>query len=349
VYIAILPASAENESGGDPGEALRVIATDVHRPGTYAAIIGKHFRAASTTLPKGRAGELATEALDAHRNDGVTAVLTDFVDRVGAARNNSGGGSSGTRFSWWWLIILGGIVLFFVSRVRRRRATEQAQLADVRAAAKEDLDALVDDVQRLEPQVQGHTDAEAAYQKALDAYARGSQAYDRARSPQELATVAKELDDGRYEMTVAEALAAGRTPPERTPPCFFDPRHGPSVREVEWAPPGGAPRLVPACAADAQRVEHGEDPQSREVLVGGRPTPYWAAGPAYGGYFGGFLPGLLLGELLSGGWGWGGGYYGAGPYDPGGGGGGGDLGGGFGGGDFGGGGGDFGGGGGGDF
>jgi hypothetical protein len=349
VYIAILPGSAENEAGGDPGEALRVIATDVHRPGTYAAIIGTHFRAASTTLPKGKAGALATEALDAHRDDGVTAVLTDFIDRVGEARNGGGSsGGGGTRFSWWWLIILGGIVAFFVSRTRRRRATERASLAEVRGAAKEDLDALVDDVQRLEPQVKGHPDAEAAYQKALDAYARGSQAYDRAKSPDALSSVAKELDDGRYEMTVAGALAAGKPPPERTPPCFFDPRHGPSVREVEWAPPGGTARRVPACEADAERVERGEDPQSREVMVGGRMTPYWAAGPAYGGYFGGFLPGLLVGELLTGGWGWGGGY-GAGPSD---GGGDGDLGGGsFDSGDFGGGGGggDFGGGGGGDF
>ncbi len=43
-------------------------------------------------------------------------------------------------------------------------------------------------------------------------------------------------------------------------------------------------------------------------MVGGAMTPYWAAPPMYGSYFGGFLPGLLLGELMSGGWGWGGGF-----------------------------------------
>jgi hypothetical protein len=96
--------------------------------------------------------------------------------------------------------------------------------------------------------------------------------------------------------------------PERRPACFFDPRHGPSVRDVEWAPPGGQQRSVPACAACALRVEEGEEPQSRQVLVGGAATPYWAAGPAFGGYFGGFFPGLLLGELVGGvgGFGWGG-------------------------------------------
>jgi hypothetical protein len=118
-----------------------------------------------------------------------------------------------------------------------------------------------------------------------------------------------------------------------------------------WSPPYGEERAVPACEADAQRVERGDEPQAREVTWGGQRVPYWNAGPAYGpfagGYFGGFggglLPGILIGSLLGdatspawGGW------------DDGGGGGGGDFGGGgFGGGDFGGG--DFGGGGGGDF
>jgi hypothetical protein len=155
-------------------------------------------------------------------------------------------------------------------------------------------------------------------------------------------------------MLSAKARLEGRRPPERRPPCFFDPRHGPSTRDVEWAPPGGAPRRVPACEADALRVESGEDPQPRELILSGRRVPYWEAGPAfapfYGGFyggFGGFIPGLLAGELLSGGWGWGGdpdpgwGDDGGGGWDDGGGGdfGGGDFGGGdFGGGDFGGGG-----------
>jgi hypothetical protein len=143
-------------------------------------------------------------------------------------------------------------------------------------------------------------------------------------------------------MASAEARLAGKQPPERRPACFFDPRHGPSVRDVPWSPGGGAMREVPACAACALRVEEGYEPDSRQVLVGGRAMPYWAAGPMYGGYFGGFFPGLLFGEMIGGfglgGFGFGGpfiGGYGGGDA------GGGDFGGGglgdFGGGDFGGG------------
>jgi hypothetical protein len=105
-------------------------------------------------------------------------------------------------------------------------------------------------------------------------------------------------------MASAQARLAGEQPPERRPPCFFDPRHGPSVRDVPWSPDGaGATRDVPACAACAIRVEEGYEPESRQVLVGGRAMPYWMAGPMYGGYFGGFFPGFLLGDVLMGGFG----------------------------------------------
>jgi uncharacterized membrane protein YgcG len=118
-------------------------------------------------------------------------------------------------------------------------------------------------------------------------------------------------------MASAEALLRGEPPPERRPPCFFDPRHGPSTRDVDWSPPGGVVRAVPACEACAATVERGEEPTAREVVAGGRRMPYWNApsyfGPWAGGYFSpfggtGFLSGLFVGELLGGaygGWGYG--------------------------------------------
>jgi uncharacterized membrane protein YgcG len=196
-------------------------------------------------------------------------------------------------------------------------------------------------------------EAKAHYNEAVEVYSGAEQALDHARRPEDLQPVSSELERGRYEMEAAKALLAGRRAPERRPPCFFDPRHGPSTRDVEWAPPGGTPRPVPACEADALRVEQGLDPNVREIDYGGRRVPYWAAPPMYtpffggfwGGFgFGGFLPGLLIGEMLGGGFG---GWEGGDQGDLGDGGlgdfsGGGDFGGGdFGGGDFGGGGGDF--------
>jgi uncharacterized membrane protein YgcG len=244
---------------------------------------------------------------------------------------------------------------FALSRRRRRRA-EDAELAELKENVRDDLVALGDDIRALDLDVEMPDAPEAAradYHRAVQAYQQAEELWERARAPEDFEPVGAALEEGRYAMAAAKARFAGRPVPERRPPCFFDPRHGPSDRDVEWAPYGGAPRLVPACEADALRVEEGEDPHSREVLVGGQRTPYWNAGPMYapfaGGFFGGgLLPGLMVGTMLGGAFGgWGAPVaYGAGDSGPGDfgggnfGGGGGD----FGGGSFGGGGGDFGGG-----
>ncbi len=323
VYIAILPAVAENETGGNPDGVLQALHDGLRRQGTYAVVVGRHFRAGSEgVLAQGVAGELATEALNAHRGEGVTPTLIDFVHRVAAARQNGGapggtGNDPGTGGGILiGLLVLGGLT-FLGFRVIQGRRREQAQLAEVKAAAHDDLIALADDVQKLEQPVESNAQAKREYDEALADYDKASSAFDRAQRTKELEAVASSLEEGRYHMSAAEALLAGQQPPERRPPCFFDPRHGPSTRDVEWAPPGGAPRQVPACDADAQAVERGEEPASREVVAGGRRVPYWNApryfGPWAGGYFmpfggTGFLSGLFVGELLGGaygGWGYG--------------------------------------------
>jgi hypothetical protein len=179
---------------------------------------------------------------------------------------------------------------------------------DVLAAAKEDLLALADEIRELDLEIEMpgvSSAARAEYGRALDAYERASGALDRAGDAADLRAVSKALEEGRFAMASARARLEGREPPERRPPCFFDPRHGPSVRDVEWAPPYGAPRRVPACAADAIRIEEGVEPHPREVAVAGRQVPYWDAPVVYapyaGGFFGGFgsvLPGLLVGSAL---------------------------------------------------
>ncbi|HEX4679250.1 MAG TPA: hypothetical protein VH210_08650 [Gaiellaceae bacterium] len=342
IYIAVLPQAALAEAGGSAVGISDELHRILGRRGVYAVVAGNQFRAESTDLGTGEAGKLATKAFQAHHIEGVTPTLVDFVDRVGAARSGSGSSGGGKSFGWWPIVIL-AIAGLFVYRTIKRRRQNATDFVAVKETAREDLVALADDVQGLEHKVDGNDAAKRDYLAALDKYSQASSAFDRAASPAQLAPVAESLEEGRYLMASAESRLEGKEPPERRPACFFDPRHGPSVRDVQWAPPGGQPRAVPACAADATRIEQGEEPESRQVLVGGRATPYWAAGPMYGGYFGGFFPGLLLGELLVGGpgFGWGG-------YDTGGS-GAGDFGGGSGAGDFGGG--DFGGGdgGGGDF
>jgi hypothetical protein len=324
VYVAILSQAAENEAGGDPDGVVQAIHDGLARRGTYAVIVGRHFRAGSDgVLEQGVAGRLATEALNAHRSDGVTPTLLDFVDRVAAARTGapSDGGShgdepSGVASTFIVLLIVGGAA-FLIYRTYSRHKKAQAEFTEVKTAAHDDLIALAEDVQKLEEPVETNTKAKQEYDEALASYDKATRSFDRALRPKQLEAVTSSLEEGRYHMAVAEALVDGRTPPERRAPCFFDPRHGPSTRDVDWAPPGGSPRPVPACEADAQAVEQGREPPSRQVMARGQLVPYWNAppyfGPWAGGYFmpfggTGFLSGLFLGELLGGaygGWGYG--------------------------------------------
>jgi hypothetical protein len=310
IYIAVLPAAALAEVGGSAVGIADELHRALGRRGVYAVVAGNQFRAESTDLGSGRAGKLATDAFDAQHDAGVTPTLLDFIDRVGAERSGDGK-SSGGGFGWWPVVIL-AILGFLVYRRLQRRRQSAGDFRAVKETARGDLAALADDVQALEHRVDENPAAKRDYLAALDKYSEASSTFDRAASPGQLAPVAEALEEGRYLMASAESRLEGKDPPERRPACFFDPRHGPSVRDVQWAPPGGEPREVPACAADATRIEQGEEPVSRQVLVRGSATPYWAAGPMYGGYFGGFFPGLVLGELMMGGLGGFGGYGGYG-------------------------------------
>jgi hypothetical protein len=315
MYIAVLPSSARDEAGGDPTTALREIARDLREPGVYAGVIGDSFRAGSlgADVP---ASALARESLDAHASDGTYSVLADFVRRVADARaggGSSGGGGGGGGFPVVLLLLVAlPLGLFALSRRRQRKrehAVAQAELDEVKQVAREDLVALGDDIRALDLDVQmpdADPEGRAHYGQAVERYTEAEQALDRARRPEDIEPVTSALEEGRWAMSAAKAELAGGRAPDRRPPCFFDPRHGPSVAEVEWAPPGGLPRSVPVCAADLTRLNDGIEPGVRQVPSGGQMVPYWQAGPAYmpwaGGFFGGgLLPGLFIGSMLGGG------------------------------------------------
>jgi hypothetical protein len=319
LYLAVLPASAAEEAGGDPDAALREIALSVDEPGTYAAVIGDSFRAGATdgVLPPGEAGALAGQALEAEAGNGTAAVLEDFVRRVAEARagGGEGGGAAsdgGGGFPVFLLLLLGlPLALFAFARRRQRKREEaavEAEFEEVREVARDDVVALGDDIRALDLDMEmpnADPEAKQHYALAVERYTQASEALDRARRPEDLQPVTELLEEGRWAMEAARAEMEGRPAPERRPPCFFDPRHGPSVTDVQWAPPGGQPRAVPVCAADAVRIRDGEEPNMRQVPVNGELVPYWQAGPAFGPWAGGFfggglLPGLLVGSLLGG-------------------------------------------------
>jgi hypothetical protein len=200
------------------------------------------------------------------------------------------------------LLVAGGVgAIIFVSRRRKRRQAQQ--LAELKDSVYEDVTRLGEDISALNLNVMDPSLDPAAredYQKALNSYDQAKTAVEAAKRPEDMRSVTTALEDGRYFMTAVQARVDGLPVPERRAPCFFNPQHGPSVQDVSWAPPGGAPRSVPACEADAQRVLSGEDPDARMVSVGGHRRPYWDAGPAYAPYAGGYYSGFGGGDMLSG-------------------------------------------------
>jgi hypothetical protein len=218
------------------------------------------------------------------------------------------------------LLIIGAVV--FVVRAAKenksRAALEQRSAADLAAARRvsdEDVTRFGEELQRLDTDMLTSPLDDAArqdYQRALDSYEAAKESLRLASRPDDIRHVTQALEDGRYAIACVRARTKGEPLPVRRPPCFFNPAHGPSTVDIEWAPAGGQPRQVPVCAADADRVSQGAEPDVRTVPHGVGRVPYWQGGPAYSpwasGYFGGYaasglVPGFLLGTLLAPGWG----------------------------------------------
>ena len=179
-------------------------------------------------------------------------------------------------------VVFGGVGLYRRHAVNQRKAEEQAaletQLSTSKRAADEDVTKFGEELQRLDSDVAGHALDEPMqqdYQRALDAYEDAKSSVEAVTAPDEVRHVTEILEDGRYAIACVHARVAGEPLPQRRSPCFFNPAHGPSVRDVTWSPDRGAPRQVPACAADAERVEAGAEPDSRQVMVGAQRMPYW--------------------------------------------------------------------------
>lgn len=159
-------------------------------------------------------------------------------------------------------------------------AAHQPVSEAARDAINRDITTYGDELRDLDLEVVGRPlddAAQADYSSALDAYEGAKQQLAQARSNADLRRVAEIMEEGRYAAACVRARVNGQAVPERRSPCFFDPAHGVSVADVSWAPPGGAPRQVPACAADAQRIRTGNDPYIRMVNPGPQqaPVPYW--------------------------------------------------------------------------
>lgn len=190
---------------------------------------------------------------------------------------------------WWW-------------DRRARHQEDVRELEGVRALAEEDVTLLGEDLRRLNADVTRlGPEGRADYQQALDAYEAAQRLVPRLTSADRASKVSETLSSGQYAMACVRARLAGAPVPERRLSCFFNPQHGPSVRDVVFTQPRRGTHTVPACAQDAARVEAGQEPDVRMVTTGTRRVPYWEGGHAYMSYGKGYFASSALagGEMLA--------------------------------------------------
>ncbi|MFF3750849.1 hypothetical protein ACFYYH_10385 [Streptomyces sp. NPDC002018] len=317
LFVAVLPDTAQFPADS----VLNTVRTETGVTGLYAIRLGDGFDAgADSAVLSPQAVRNLTGAVKAGGPVDAATQLNNFVDQAlpqirGQAPSSwDTTGSGAAAGSATGLIVLGSVLAVggagayaVVRRNRRNRfEREREALETLRVVVDEDITAFGEELDRLDfhPAEAGADDAmRTEYERSLDAYEKAKSLMGSARRPEDVRAVTEALEDGRFSLAVLDARRRGAPLPERRSPCFFDPRHGPSTADAQWAPPAGARRTVPVCAADAARLADGEDPMTRTVATAGGPRPYWEAGPVYGpwagGYFGGgLLPGLLVGTLL---------------------------------------------------
>ena len=289
IYIAVLPASTADLAGGDAAEVASQLADAVNRPGTFGVVVGDSFRAGSSELAAGEAGEFAAAALEANGDD-TAAVLDDFVERVGDAAGSAtgsgesgdGGDDDGSAADWVLPVVLvGGVgAAGLLVWQRRRRRADEAERARAEAADRQllraEVSVLADDVVRLEPEIQLHPDVRNDFDAAVSRYRAAQAALDYTDEPVDMVRVARVVAEARYSMDRARAIVEGRQPPAPPEDLQRPGLHG-----------------EPAVALDTDR----------------QPAYVGYPGGFAGGWFGGssgLFTGLLLGSLLSGGFGgWG--------------------------------------------
>ena len=221
------------------------------------------------------------------------------------------------------LVIAALVGAAVLANKRQTKALEQRredELRPVLKVADEDTTRFGTELQDLDAETAASPlDAAARqdYQRALDSYENAKLLLLDASTPHDVQQVTKTLEDGRYALACVQARVAGEPLPTRRPPCFFNPAQGPAQTDVMWAPAGGEQREIPVCLADADRLQHGAEPDTRQVRSGNRMVPWYDGGPAYqpyaGGYYGayalnGMFPAFILGSMMFGGGIWDGSY-----------------------------------------
>ncbi|MBT8164754.1 MAG: hypothetical protein HKO82_11395 [Acidimicrobiia bacterium] len=291
-YNFVAVVLAEDPSGGAPAFASAIV--DQFSVGSTVVVLTPSELASDSTEFSNaelvRAGQDSLDVFNSDVNDGFTLFADNLTPGVAA-----GGGSGGGGFPWGLVFVVGGIVLFVFWVVRRQTKVEKQRKVEDISEAQAEIKHQLDEIANLileetdAIRVAEHEKAAAYLQQASQTYADALDLYERTTKLSQLETISDALDKARWQLQAAVALRDGREiPPEpvkERATCFFDPAHPPAVETAVLKTSAGQ-REVKVCPTDAERLRRGQQPQPRQINVGGRPIPAPMAPKSYGG--GGF-------------------------------------------------------------
>ena len=239
----------------------------------------------------------ASRAPSGQGDEAYVSAVVDVLTGTTSPTTGGSGGSSGSSSGFvWLLVIVGGMVLIVWWAVHRGKksalVSSQKAIAEAKAEIRSQLDAMantileITDIVNATPESQDDSylrQASATYTEADDAYAAAS-------DPRALEALSDRLDEARWQLDAAAAIAHGKPVPpapvkEQRYVCFFDPTHPNATETAQITTPAGT-QTVRVCAADAEKLRRGTQPQPRMIDVAGRRVPAPMAPRSYGG--GGF-------------------------------------------------------------
>lgn len=258
-----------------------------------------------------RALDAAFEATD---DEGYVSAVVDSLlgEAAGAtgsqttSTSDSGGGSKTGLFVL--LAVVAGLVGLVWFVIRRQKKAAEASLEEsvdeARAELQSQLDSMANTILEISDRVSASDSREdnRYLEEAGATYSAVLEEFEQAQDLRSLEALSDRVDEARWQLDAAAALAAGKPVPpkpekEQRYQCFFDPTHKDATEIAEIRTSAGT-KKVRVCEEDAEKLRRGQRPEPRMIEVGGRRVPAPQAPRSYGG--GGF-GGLDILSVLVGG------------------------------------------------
>jgi flagellar basal body-associated protein FliL len=283
-FVVILD---DDPAGGAPTFAGAVL--DRLGSGTVLVLSSSQDGMESSEFTGPKLEEALDAAFDAGGGD------AGFVDTVvsvltGTGSVSSGGSSTG-------LLIMLGIIVLLVALVcwairRQKKSVEQSEekvIAEARREIKGQLDAMANTILDISDQVSASDSKQdnAYLEEAGATYGTALEEYETAMDLRSLESLSDRLDEARWQLDAAAALAYDRPVPPKPEKevrhqCFFDPNH-PEATEIAEITTSAGTKKVRVCKADAEKLRRGQQPKPRMIQVAGRRVPAPMAPRSHGG------------------------------------------------------------------